>query len=122
MQEGTIKSVFILGICILLGLVFLGYFLGSSLIKFKEYKRTVTVKGLSEKEYPADVALWPIHFSPSNNDLAKLYVSIEKYTVEIIDFLKDHGFEIQEITVSPPSIINKLSQGYEKSKKSEFQH
>ena len=116
MQEGNTKSALILGVCILLGLAFLGYFLGSSLIKFKEYERTVTVKGLSEKEYPADVALWPIRFSSANNDLTKLYASIEKDTNEIIGFLKNNGFEKHEITVSPPNIIDKLSQGYEKSK------
>ena len=116
MQEGNTKSALILGVCILLGLAFLGYFLGSSLIKFKEYERTVTVKGLSEKEYPADVVLWPIRFSSANNDLTKLYASIEKDTNEIIGFLKNNGFEKHEITVSPPNIIDKLSQGYEKSK------
>jgi len=116
MQEGNHKSALILGVCIFLGLAFLGYFLGSSLIKFKEYERTVTVKGLSEKEYPADVALWPIHFSSANNDLAELYASLEEYTNEIIGFLNDNGFEKQEITVSPPNIVDKLSQGYEKSK------
>jgi uncharacterized protein len=116
MQEGNQKSALILGLCIFLGLAFLGYFLGNSLIKFKEYERTVTVKGLSEKEYPSDIALWPIHFSSANNDLAGLYASSEKDTNEIIDFLKDNGFETQEITISPPSIMDKLSQGYEKSK------
>ena len=116
MQEANHKSALILGVCIFLGLAFLGYFLGNSLIKFKEYERSVAVKGLSEKEYPADIALWPIHFSPANNDLAGLYASIEKDTNEIIDFLKDNGFETQEITISPPSIMDKLSQGYEKSK------
>jgi len=110
------KSYLILGVCILLGLVFLGFFLGSSAIKFKEYERTVTVKGLSEKEYPADIALWPIHFSSADNDLAELYAFIQRDTKEIIDFLIDNGFEQQEITVSPPDIIDRLSQGYEKSR------
>lgn len=116
MKEENYKGALILGVCIFSGLALLGYFLGSSLIKFKEYERTVTVKGLSEKEYPADVALWPIHFSSADNDLARLYAAIENDTDEIIGFLKDNGFEQKEITVSPPNIIDKLSQGYEKSK------
>ena len=62
MQNGNIKSSFVLGVFIFLGLAFLGFFIGSSAVKFKEYERTVTVKGLSEKEYPADIALWPIQF------------------------------------------------------------
>jgi len=115
MQENH-RSALILGVCILLGLAFLGFFLGHSALEFKEYERTVTVKGLSEREYPADIALWPIHFSTSNNDLTALYASIERDAKEIIDFLKDNGFEKQEITISPPGITDKLSQGYEKSK------
>jgi uncharacterized protein len=116
MQNGSIKSALILGVCIFLGLAALGFFIGSSAIKFKEYERTVTVKGLSEKEYPADIALWPIQFIASNNDLPGLYESIEKDVSEVIGFLKDNGFEDDEITISPPGIVDKLAQGYEKSK------
>lgn len=116
MRDGNLKSAFILGGFIFLGLAFLGFFIGSSAIKFKEYERTVIVKGLSEKECPADTALWPIHFSAADNDLTELYESIEKDANEIIDFLKANGFEKQEINKSPPGIIDKLAQGYEKSK------
>jgi len=116
MQDVNLKSAFILGVFIFLGLAFLGFFIGSSAIKFKEYERTVIVKGLSEKEYPADIALWPINFSAEGNDLTELYESIEKNANEIISFLKANGFEKQEINKSPPGIIDKLAQGYEKSK------
>ena len=78
MQDGSVKSALVLGVFIFLGLTVLGYFFGSSVVKFKEYERTVTVKGLSEKEYPADIVLWPIQFIGSNNDLTELYESIEK--------------------------------------------
>lgn len=116
MRDGDFKSAFVLGVFIFLGLTFLGFFIGSSAIKFKEYERTVTVKGLSEKEYPADIALWPIQFSAANNDLTKLYESIEKDAKKIIVFLKNNGFEEREINESPPGITDKLAQGYEKSK------
>jgi uncharacterized protein len=116
MQNGSNKSALILGAFIFLGLAALGFFIGSSVIKFKEYERTVTVKGLSEKEYPANIALWPIQFIASNNNLTQLYESIEKDASEIISFLKINGFEDNEITTSPPGIVDKLAQGYEKSR------
>lgn len=116
MSSGDLKSSFVLGVFIFLGLALLGFFIGSSLIKFKEYERTVIVKGLSEREYPADIALWPIQFSVAGNDLAGLYESIEKDANEIINFLMANGFEEDELNASPPGMVDKLAQGYEKSK------
>ena len=110
------KGSLVLGLFIFLGLAALGYTLGSSLIKFKEYERTVTVKGLSEREYPADIALWPIQFSVADNDLASLYDTVEKNAGEIIAFLKANGFAQDEISVSPPAIVDKLAQGFDKSR------
>jgi uncharacterized protein len=116
MQADNFRSSFILGICILAGLTSLGFFLGGSLIKFKEFERTVTVKGLSEKELPADIALWPISFMAVSNDLTELYAQVEKDTVRITDFLLANGFEKKEINVSSPKIEDKLAQGYEKER------
>jgi len=116
MKNENLKSALVLGIFIFLGMAFLGYFLGTSVIKFKEYERTVMVKGLSERDYPADIALWPIHFSQTGNDLTMLYETIDTDSVKIVAFLKSNGFGEDEITKSPPSITDKLAQGYEKSK------
>jgi hypothetical protein len=116
MQSGDLKSSFALGGFIFLGLAVLGFFIDSGLIKFKEYERTVTVKGLSEREFPADIALWPIQFSVAGNDLPALYESIEKDGKVVVNFLKANGFEGDEINTSPPGIADKLAQGYEKSK------
>ena len=116
MKNENLKSALGLGIFIFLGMAFMGYFLCTSVIKFKEYERTVMVKGLSEREYPADIALWPIHFSQAGNDLTMLYATIDSDSGKIVTFLKSNGFGEDEITKSPPSITDKLAQGYEKSK------
>ena len=63
MQESNKISAFILGNFIFLGLAAAGYLLSSAAIKVKEYERTVTAKGLSEREYPADIVIWPIQFT-----------------------------------------------------------
>lgn len=110
------KSALILGLFIFLGLTALGYFVGASAIKFKSFERTVTVKGLSEREFPADIALWPIHFAVAENDLAALYEAAEADAGKIIDFLLAHGFERSEINTAVPVITDKLAQGYEKDK------
>jgi len=115
-SEGNVKFV-ILGVAIFLGLSVLGYQLGSSIVKFKEFERSVSVKGLSEKELPADIALWPIQFTRAGNDLSQLYADLEKDTKQIAGFLKSNGFADNEITVSPPAIIDKMAQQYSDTSK-----
>jgi hypothetical protein len=112
MTEGSTRPALVLGLFICLGLVLLGGMLRSSVIKFKEYERTVSVKGLSERELPADIALWPIRFTSANNDLAALYTKLESDTREILAFLAKNGFDSSEITTSAPAITDKLAQQY----------
>jgi uncharacterized protein len=116
MKNINVKSALVLGVFIFLGLAVLGYFLGASLIRFKQFERTVTVKGLSEKELPADIAIWPIQFSVASNDLTELYQAIEKDAELITQLLKTVGFEDDEINPSSPGIEDKLARGYEKSR------
>jgi len=47
----------ILGVFVFLGLSTLGYLLGNAAVEFKQFDRSVTVKGLSEREYPADIVI-----------------------------------------------------------------
>lgn len=112
----------LLGIFIFLGLASLGQILGASLLKFKEYERTVSVKGLAEKEYPADIVIWPIQFSEADNELASLYGRLEAGTEKIDRFLREHGVQDSEITVSPPAVTDKSAQQYGPSAKPELRY
>lgn len=112
MSEANLKGSIGLGVFICLGLSILGYTLGSSLIRFKEYERTVTVKGLSEREMPANLALWPIAFSGASDDLGTMYSKLEADTKQVVDFLKTTGFDSGEINVSTPVVTDKLAQRY----------
>ena len=116
------KSALILGIFIFLGLTSLGYFLGTSAIKYKLFERTVTVKGLAEREYPADIVLWPIQFTNANNDLTQLYISLERDAKHITEFLRENAIEDSEITVSLPAVTDKLAQQYGNNTGIEFRY
>ncbi len=106
------RSSFILGAFICSGLALMGYLIGSSAIKFREYERVVSVKGLSEREIPADVAVWPVNFTAANNDLTALYSSMENNSKQVVEFLTEAGFSSAEITISAPVITDKLAQQY----------
>jgi len=122
MQTINRTSAFILGLFIFLGLATLGYLLGKTVIEYKEYERTVTVKGLSEREYEADIVIWPIQFAVAGNDLERLYESIEAGTVKTRDFLQQNGIAEDEITFSYPAITDKSAQQYGDMSRAEYRY
>jgi hypothetical protein len=101
-----------IGIFICVGLIGLGYFLGTSALKFKSFERSVTVKGLSEREVPADIALWPITMTATGNDLAALHAKLAGDTERMLLFLKKHGLDRSEVSVNAPAITDKLAREY----------
>ncbi|MEZ5542084.1 MAG: SIMPL domain-containing protein [Pseudomonadota bacterium] len=112
MHNRNSAPAFILGLSLVAGLLGLGYLLGNALTDFKAHERSVTVKGLSEREVGADIVIWPIQFTAAGNDLAGLYDAIETSTDRIRSFLEANGFEAGEITVAAPTITDKSAQQY----------
>jgi hypothetical protein len=111
-MDQQLKSSLALGGLIALGLACMGYLLGSSAIRFKEYERVVSVKGLAEKEVAADVAVWPIRFTGASASLTDLYSKLESDAKAIQSFLAARGFDTAEITAAAPTIVDKLAQSY----------
>lgn len=122
MQQSNKTSALILGLFLFFGLAVLGYQLGDAAIEYKKYNRSVTVKGLSEHEYTADIVIWPIQFSVASNDLESLYHSIEASTIKIKGFLDANGVSRDEITFSSPAITDKSAQQYGGNAKPEFRY
>ena len=103
---------FILGALLCAGLLSIGYLLGKSAIEFKEYERTVTVKGLAEREVAADIAIWPIKFIVASNETEALYANLEAKTNAVNQFLAKQGFSNIEITTNAPTIEDRKAQSY----------
>jgi hypothetical protein len=112
----------ILGIFIFLSAGVLGYTVWKSTVTFKAFERTVTVKGLAEKESPADIVIWPIKFTEAGNDLTELYQVLENRTAQVKKFLSDHGIKEEQITISPPAITDKWAQSYGTNDKDGFRY
>lgn len=122
MKQYSKASAFILGAFVFAGLASLGYLLAAAAIEFKQFDRSVTVKGLSEREFKADIVIWPIQFTAAGNDLESLYGSIEANTSKIRDFLGDSGISLEEITFASPAITDKSAQQYGGNAKPEFRY
>ena len=100
MKENRIIAAALIG----LGLFCMGWFIKAGIDDFANKDRMVTVKGLAEREVPADKVTWSIETKVTGDDLPMLYENINTQTEKIKGFLKQHGIEEKEITVNPPSI------------------
>ena len=101
-----------LGLAIMVGLIFLGLMLPRTAREFRSFERTVSVKGLCEREVPADKVIWPVMYKVVGNDLNSVYRAIESKKEIIFNFLKQGGIEEKDISVSVPSLSDKDAQEY----------
>ncbi len=111
----TTRPFLALGLCLALGLAVFGVQVGRAVKLGREFDRYLSVKGLSEKEEKANLAIWPIHFSVSAEDLGQLKENMESSRQIVLDFLKEHGFDSKEITFGLPTVNDRIDERTRKS-------
>ena len=99
-------SKIISSIIIALAIIVLGFSLKSGIDNFVNKDRNVVVKGLSEREVPANKVTWPVMFKVVGNDLQSLYNDINVKSGKIRKYLKKNGIEDSEISVNAPEVID----------------
>ncbi len=76
-----------------IGLVAGGYLLGDGLLRAREADRSVTVRGLAERNVTADLATWTIAYSSKSANLAEAQAEIDRDTDAIRGFFTGLGFK-----------------------------
>lgn len=75
-----------------LGLIAGGYLVGDGLVRAKEADRSVTVRGLAERDVTANLATWTISYSSSAADLAEAQAKVRRDTEAVRGFFNELGF------------------------------
>src|SRR3546814_15988019 len=89
-----------------------GWFVGQGVVEARTGDRYVTVKGVSERMVRADLALWPLRFVATGNDLAEVQAKIESDTRIVTDFLRNAGTPDGEIQFQGLDVTDLLAQAY----------
>ncbi len=86
--------------------------MASGMTKIVKQDRSVTVRGLAEREVDADLAIWPITFTVGSNDLLRIQSETVKKTEIITKFLENHGLTAEDYTVQAPIITDNTVNPY----------
>lgn len=87
-----------------LGLAAGGYLAGDGLRRARLADRTVTVRGLAERDVVADTATWTIAYAATASQLGFAQAKIDQDTRAILGFLKQAGFAPEEVQVAGVSV------------------
>lgn len=111
-RRSLLVPALVLGLCLGLGLVVAGIALANALYDVRATERFVTVKGLAEREVAADLALWPIVFTNTGDDLSAVQAQVESDAATIRSYLRQFGFQDSESSLSAPRVTDLLANSY----------
>ncbi|HPD63918.1 MAG TPA: SIMPL domain-containing protein [Bacteroidia bacterium] len=103
---------FLIALGLIIGLGINGYFIGRAIQRFNKEDRSISVKGFSEREVKADLAVWTIKIRITTNDLSTGSQEIETNKSKIIEFLVKNGIKTEEILQQDLSVSDKLAREY----------
>jgi hypothetical protein len=84
-------------IAVALGLALGGWFIGHGFATGRATDRYVEVKGLAEREVTADLALWPLRYVSTGDDLAAAQAQITRNTRQVYIFLSRNGIDTASV-------------------------
>ncbi|MET0240502.1 MAG: SIMPL domain-containing protein [Sphingobium sp.] len=94
-----------------LGLVSGGYLLGDGLKRAKAADRSVTVRGLAERDVTADLATWTIAYSATGTDLPGVRAEIENNTRALTDYFTSVGFKATDLSPTGAGVNQFVNNG-----------
>jgi hypothetical protein len=120
MAEQT-SSLAVRGLAVVVGSLLLalgiyggGFFIGQGISNWNSGRRIIAVKGLSEREVPASVAVWSVGYVATGNDLNAINRKLSDNTKAVVAFLKSAGFDEKDMSVQPPALHDASMEPREK--------
>jgi hypothetical protein len=95
-----------------IGITLGGGLVGSGFARAKAADRYVTVKGVTEREVRADLAIWPLHVVAADNDLNVAHARLEKSIAGVRQFLATQGLDTTKVELTGFSVSDAQANEY----------
>lgn len=99
-------------VVVALGLMLGGWAAGNGVARSRLSDRFVTVKGISEREVTADLAIWPLRLVVADNDLSRAQSRLQSNVREIFQFLARHQIDTAQVTLQDFGVVDALANEY----------
>ena len=96
-----------------LAIVLAGLVIGGGIQRFRLADRSVTVKGVAERDVRADIALWPMRIVASGTELGPTQDKIAADESIVRRFLASHGIDSSHVELLSLEVVDKRSNPYE---------
>lgn len=93
------------------GIISGGYLLGDGLKRARAADRSVTVRGLAEKDVTANLATWSISYSATGFDLPAVRAQIDTNTRELRAYFSGLGFRPDALTATGAGVNQYINNG-----------
>ncbi|MBK8457650.1 MAG: SIMPL domain-containing protein [Phyllobacteriaceae bacterium] len=108
-MQGLLKL--LAAVVLAIGVAASGWLAGSKLVESRTGLRTVTVKGLAERNVKADLGFWPLRFVATGPTLEEARIRLESSEQAVSKFLADRGFKPADAEIQNILVEDKLA-GY----------
>ena len=94
------------------GIAFAGVQVARGIERFRMAERTITVKGLAERDVKSDFAVWTLAFRRAENEFGRVQQALTADRERVLAFLREQGFTDDEIEARPLQVQDLLAREY----------
>lgn len=95
-----------------IGVAVAGWFVGNGFVRGRTAGRSVSVKGVAQRDVVADLALWPIRFTASDNVLAEAQKKFDASKGTIVAFLTKNGIDTSKSELQSFEVADAMADRY----------
>lgn len=89
-----------------------GWFVGQGFVRGRTADRYVSVKGVSERDVTANMALWPLRFASTDDDLARAQHKFDQSRQAVVAFLGKHAVDAARVELQGLEVTDVLANPY----------
>jgi len=89
-----------------------GWFIGNGFVRGRTADRYVSVKGVSERDVTANMALWPLRFVSTDDNLARAQQKFDESKALVVAFLAKHSIDAGNVELQSFDVTDVLANPY----------